>query len=520
MGTQRRVRLLQVEDDPSDAELAVRLLRRGGMDVFWTQVESAEQMRRLLAEEDWDVIIADYHMPQFGAPAALRILRESGKDIPFIVVSGVIGEDLAVEMMKSGAHDYLMKENLTRLAPAVEREIREAESRRERKRAEEERESLRAQFLHAQKMETVGRLAGGIAYDFNNLLTVMNGYAELLLEHLPPEDPLRDLVKPIRTSGDRAAALIGRLLAFCRKQVFGEEVLDLGDVVAEMRETIARLVGEAIEVETKADGPPATVIADRARIEQAMMNLIVNARDAMVGGGRLSIETCLVGQANACPNCRCALDAGPWVRLSVRDTGSGMDEETRRHLFEPFFTTKAEGKGTGLGLASVQGIVTQSGGHVCCQTTPGQGTVFPILLPATDRSPVPTAGARAEMGRGQGTLIVVEDEPTLRKLLQDVLEGCGYRVYTASGGEAALVLLSSQRADLLLTDQVMPGIGGRDLAARARALQPGIKVLLMSGYGGADASRSGEGQEAPPLIAKPFSPQALVRKIREVLGEA
>jgi hypothetical protein len=376
----------------------------------------------------------------------------------------------------------------------------------ERKRTEEEKEKLTAQLVQGQKMESIGRLAGGVAHDFNNLLTVINGYSQLLLAKLSAGDPLRAGLVEISKAGERAAGLTRQLLAFSRKQVLEPRVLDLNQVVEEMRSMLGRVVGEDVEVRVALHAEAGMVHADPHQLEQVLMNVVVNARDAMPGGGKLLIETARVGR---------------YVMLAVSDNGEGMDEPTRRQIFEPFFTTKGVGQGTGLGLSMVQGIVAQSGGYINVYSEPGQGTTFKIYLPA----PAETA---ADAGRpaalpalgGKETVLVVEDQAEVRAYAVAVLKAYGYRVIEAENAGVALLLCErdGERIDLVLTDVVMPNVSGRELAHRLEKLQPGIQVLFMSGYTDTVIAHNGVLEEGAEFIRKPFSPEQLAGKIRAVLG--
>jgi len=368
-----------------------------------------------------------------------------------------------------------------------------------------ERKELEEQLLHAQKLEAVGRLAGGVAHDFNNLLTAIGGYTEFLLGSIEDADPRRADVIEIKRATERAITLTSQLLAFSRRQVLQPEVLDVGEVVEELQGMLARLLGADVELCTAAE-PGCLAHVDRGQLEQVITNLAVNARDAMPGGGTLAIETR-----------RAAGEDGPEVELTVTDTGEGMDAETIERAFEPFFTTKEKGKGTGLGLATVYGVVAQSGGRVGVESEPGIGTTFTIRLPLTNaQRPEPQAPVAAPASAGAETILIAEDEDMIRRLVRDVLTRNGYTVLDAPAGEPALELLRRQeRVDLLLTDVVMPGMSGPALAKAALAERPSLRVLFMSGYTNQPEDVFG----APDVnfIGKPFSPHALVTKVREVL---
>ena len=362
------LRILFIEDSDSDVGLIVRHLANAGYNVDVSRVQTAEALRAAMASPEYDAIIADYHLPQFDAPAALTIVRESGHDIPFVVVSGAIGEERAAAMMKAGAHDYVMKSNLARLVPAVEREMRDARARQELRRTEAERQRLEQQFRQAQKMESIGRLAGAVAHDFNNMLTVITGYAQMGLSELSPHDGLHDVFAQIEEAAKRAADLAGRLLAFSRPRPAVIRDFALNDVLRNFEKMLAHVLGEQIQLDLSLDGNAGVLRGDPGQIEQILMNLAVNARDAMPEGGRLSIETRWKPAANQ-------------IQLKVSDTGTGISPEVMAHIFEPFFTTKAEGKGTGLGLATVYGIVKQANGSIEATSEPGRGATFTLLLP-------------------------------------------------------------------------------------------------------------------------------------------
>ena len=389
------LRVLIVEDSPDDAALVLRELRRGGYELVSERVETAEAMNAALERAEWDVILSDYTMPHFSALKALETLKSKKLDIPFIIISGTIGEETAVLALKAGAQDYLIKGRLARLVPALEREIREAHSRLERKLAEAENRKLEEQFHQAQKMEAVGRLAGGLAHDFNNFLSAINGYCQMMLNTLDRSDPTRAWLDEIKKAGDQAASLMRELLAFSRQHVLVLQVLDLNDVVAGVENMLRHLIGEDIDLVTLPGPALWQVKADAARIKQVIVNLAVNARDAMPQGGRLTIETSNIELDAASAPRHPSVTPGRYVMLAVSDTGIGMDVETQAHAFEPFFTTKEEGKGTGLGLAMVYGTVKQSGGAVWVDSEPGQGAMFTIYLPRVEELPATSDGVDA-----------------------------------------------------------------------------------------------------------------------------
>jgi two-component system, cell cycle sensor histidine kinase and response regulator CckA len=632
-----RLRVLHVEDQERDVALLTRHLARAGYDLVSRRVETPEAMRAALASEEWDIILCDYSMPQFSALGALALLKETWLDIPFIIISGTVGEEVAVEAMRAGAHDYLMKDNLVRLAPTIERELHEAGNRRARKNAEEslkaseaelrallaamtdvilvldaggrflriaptsptylykpsaelvgkrmhevfskeqadlflghvrlalaerrmhrveyslqidgaevwfdgsvspmsedsvvwiardvtERRELEEQLRQAQKMEAVGRLAGGVAHDFNNLLTVINGYSDITIGRLPAEDPLRLHIEEVRKAGERAAGLTRQLLAFSRKQVLRPEVIDLNEVVREMEKMLRRLIGEDIVLRVALGPGLGSVKADPGQVEQVLMNLAVNARDAMPRGGKLTIGTENVHLDEGYAAHHVSVAPGHYVMLAVSDTGSGMDEETRARIFEPFFTTKEKGKGTGLGLSTVYGIVKQSGGHIWVYSEAGRGTTFKIYLPRVDAGAWEhrPAAESAEGLTGTETILLAEDDELVRNMTRIILSGYGYRVLAAENGAAAISIFESteEPIHLLLTDVVMPGLSGRELADRLTRLRPETKVLYMSGYTDDAIVHHGVLEEGVNFLQKPFTPDALARRVREMLGSA
>jgi len=765
----RTLRVLHVEDSQRDAELLCRHLTRAGYEIFSDRVETSATMRAALEAQAWDVILCDYSMPQFSALQALALLQEMEMDTPFIIISGTVGEAVAVEAMRAGAHDYLMKDSLARLAPTIERELFEAENRRarrqaeaalrasedryrdlvehshdlicthdlqgrllsinqaaarimgydmeallgrnireallpeyrerfddyiaallkeglahgvmyvqprsgekriweytntlrtegvavpvvrglarditERKRAEErlrhqlnfteaittslgegvyaldsrgrvtfmnpaaeaalgyslaellgqqmhetthfqyadgtprpakecplvealksgkiaeveddvftrsdgslfhisytsspiitagqvvgvvvafrdisERRTLEEQLRQSQKMEAIGQLAGGIAHDFNNLLTAIIGYSDLSLMPLKTADPLRHYIGEIKKAGERAADLTRQLLAFSRKQVLQPKILDLNAVVADLEKMLQRLIGEDVELRTILDAKLGNIKADPGQIEQVIMNLAVNARDAMPAGGKLTIETANVYFNEGYTTRHIDVTPGAYIMMAVSDTGTGMDAATQKRIFEPFFTTKAVGKGTGLGLSTVYGIVKQSGGNIWVYSEPGWGTVFKVYLTRVgeDAQRYKPVGDQEEVFQGTETVLLTEDEEVVRKLARQVLEMYGYRVLEANNGGAALLICEryEESIDLLVTDVVMPEMSGRALSDRLSQLRPDMRVLYMSGYTDNAIIHETVLDEKSNFIQKPFAPDLLARKVREVL---
>lgn len=385
-----------------------------------------------------------------------------------------------------------------------------------------ERQRLEQQFLQAQKVEAVGRLAGGVAHDFNNILTAILGYSELILRRVGPGDPIRVNGEQIQKAADRAAALTRQLLAFSRKQVLEPKVFNLNDVIIDLEKMLRRLIGEDVQLISMLGSHIASVKADPAQIEQVIMNLVVNARDAMPSGGALTIKT---GSVTIDPGTATlqSVTAGNYVTFSVIDTGVGMTDEIKAHIFEPFFTTKPVGAGTGLGLATCFGIIKQSNGHITVESEPNQGSTFTVYLPAISAELTPTIATAPDCASPHGTesILLVEDEPAIRELAALELRELGYAVHTAADGEEALEVLhaTGQPVDLLVTDVVMPKMGGPELAEALRREYHDTRVLFTSGYTADTIGRRGVLDEGISFLRKPFTSQTLARKVREVLDE-
>ena len=384
-----------------------------------------------------------------------------------------------------------------------------------------EQERLSAEQLRlSQKLESVGRLAGGIAHDFNNMLTAINGYSELTLRNLSSDNPLRRNIEEIKKAGERSAMLTHQLLAFSRKQVLKPEILDINQIVTDIAAMLRRLISEDIILNIKLEPKIWKIVADPGQLAQVIMNLVVNARDAMPEGGELTIET---SNVRLDENFRhTPTQPGSYVKLSISDTGIGMDEETQQHIFEPFFTTKETGKGTGLGLSTVYGIIKQSGGYIWFQSRPGQGTSFNVYLPRVDENPVPVQEEN-DIGQnpdGAGTILLVEDEDMVRELICKILETHGYKVIEARSGAEALSICSgtTSKIDLLITDVVMPQISGRQLVEKLADSYPDLKVLYISGYNDDEILRQGITDLSTNFIQKPFSSDALTQKVGEILN--
>jgi two-component system cell cycle sensor histidine kinase/response regulator CckA len=633
------LQVLFVEDSDDDFRLLLRELTTGGYDVTAARVETADALRDALSGTLWDAVICDYTLPSFDALEALRITRASGLDPVFIVVSGTIGEEAAIEVLKAGAHDFLVKDHLARLLPAVQRELGEARARSEHRKAAQElrasetrfrqlaeasndciweadgqrrltyvspqsrdligyepeelvgttplelvdpndvarlrdafeslatgrgqvrglehrsrhkdgrpvileinclaardergilsgyrglvrdvteRKRLEDQVRYAQKMEAVGTLAGGIAHDFNNLLTTILGYAGLALRGLQPTDPLAKDIQEIQDAGNQAALLTRRLLAFGRKEKVAPQVLELSRLVGRMESTLSRMLGEDIALTIQSGGT--MVKADPGQIEQVILNLAVNAHEAMLmKGGRLTIGTADITVPAGAPT---DVPAGSYVVLTVTDDGTGMDAATQSKAFEPFFTTKPVGHGTGLGLSTVYGIVTQCGGHVRVSSEVGRGTTFRVYLPRIEEQGAPpVVGApTGSLRTGSETVLVAEDEEPVRRLMRGTLEGAGYTVLEAGDGAEALTLCDQNRGKvrLVVTDVVMPHLDGAALGEWILSVDPSVKVLFVSGYAEDLLESKGIQLAAAAFLNKPFTPDELLAKVREVLDD-
>jgi two-component system, cell cycle sensor histidine kinase and response regulator CckA len=642
------LKFLYVEDSPEDRDLVIQRLRREGLVFEITCVKTQKDFRAELEKQHFDLVLSDYALPSFDGMTALGLTRKLHPEIPFLLVSGTLGEERAVESLKSGATDYLLKTHLQRLGPAVRRALQEARERKRRHEAEEslkesearfrllaenidevfwltdtrksemlyinptyekiwgrtceslyknpgdwlaaihpddrerireaartrqalgsydetyrivrpdgsirwirdracpiheesgevyrvvgtaeditEKRSLEERYRQSQKMEAIGQLAGGVAHDFNNLLTVIRGNAELVLmgnEQLDAQ--YTEYLTQVVDAAQRAANLTRQLLAFSRKQMLQSQTLNLNSVVANLVKLLNRVIGEDIQLQCNYDTQQAHVLADPGMMEQVLMNLVVNARDAMPRGGKLIISSDLItfdeGAIRLHPEAR----PGAFACLAVSDTGMGIEPENLARIFEPFFTTKEPGKGTGLGLATVYGIVKQHLGWIEVASRPGAGTTFKIYLPAVEPPKAQEAGKTAEARPrgGSETVLLVEDEDSLRRLARRTLETFGYKVIEAASGPEAIKIWESEaeEIDLLLSDVVMPGgILGRELGRMLRAKKPGLKVLFMSGYSPDQARPPQLSGDTSFFLQKPFRSALLAETVRKCLdGEA
>jgi PAS domain S-box-containing protein len=638
----QQLRILLLEDVPMDAELIEYQLGRAGIAFTPTCVDNRDDFIAALRDSPPDVILSDYALPGFDGMSALRLARQYVPSTPFIIVTGSINEEIAVDCMRAGAADYLLKNNLARIGPAIEAaiererawaqtraaeealrrseanlraifhntlqdfvlldrdgviqtmnkpssdwarwlvggEVREGDVLRERipeamlsefdgmfsralnseivtverqlvdaAGAErwfeasvipvvsdgdnvigvcisilniDERKRAEDHLRRAEKMQAVGRLAGGVAHEVNNMMTVILGFGDFLLRSLGPDDSRSEEAREIIRAAQRAANVTRQLLAFSRRQILQPRVLDLNGVVTGLQPIIDKTLGASHRLVTRLSPMLGTVRADRGQLEQVLVNLVLNARDAMADGGQLTIETSTVmlGEDYLRRRTEVKIPLGAYIMLAVSDTGHGMTPEVQARAFEPFFSTKPVGQGTGLGLSTVYGIVKQSGGYIWAYSEPGLGTTFKIYLPVvhapSDAVPEQTVPAAAG---GSEAILVVEDEDVVRNLACRILRDQGYTVFEARQGHEGLecVAQHSDELKLVLSDVVMPEMGGRELGRVLHELHPHLPVLFMSGYTGDDVVQRGLLDATAPFQQKPFSPDSLIRKVREML---
>jgi len=634
--------ILHLEDDPCDAALVQSNLEAEGITCATTCVQNRDDFVAALERGGIDLVLSDFSLPAFDGLSAVEIVRARWPALPVILVSGSLGEERAIDSLKRGATDYVLKERLARLVPAVRRAMKEVQEREQNQRMEKtlreteqrfriifnesplgialvdvdgrpsltnealqkilgytgeelsrmhftefthpddcamdqvlyeqllrgerksyqiekrfirkdgnpvcarlsvsaardagrrvsfaismveditERRQLETQFIEAQKMEVVGQLASGVAHDFNNILSVILGYSDLLAEGLGPENSLQEYSKEIRHAADRAARLTQQLLVFSRRQTVQPVVLDLNVVVHDMEKMLRRLIDEHIELTIVSEEHLGHIKADAGHLGQVLMNLVINARDAMPNGGRLTITTGNVTLHESHASTHKNAKPGNYVLLSVQDTGVGMTDEIKGHLFEAFYTTKPSGKGTGLGLATCQAIVEQCVGHISFSSEVGKGSTFRVYLPRVDE-PLDSDTHFIKAGplpRGTETLLVVEDDQSVRHLARGVLEAQGYQVLSAVNGQDALRVVHEHKGppiSLAVTDVMMPLMGGKAMAEWLKATYPALKILFTSGYTDNTIAPQGMLDAGVEFLAKPYTPATLARKVRELL---
>lgn len=512
--------ILIAEDNNFYSRLLQQTLQGWGYDVV-TVADGEAALNALRAPDAPRLAIIDWVMPKMDGPEVCRQFRADPDAAPvyILLLTSKSGRENLVTGLRSGADDYIQKPfDVEELRARVQVGLRIVDLQT---RLSDRVHTLETALTRAQKLEAVGQLAGGVAHDFNNLLTVISGFSEMVLAGMTADHPHRPMIEEVYRAGERASMLTRQLLTFSRKDVAEPRLLDLNAVVDGAGKMLRRLIGEDVRLAT-APGPALDNIhADPGQVEQVIMNLAVNARDAMPQGGRLTIETANVELGSEKARAPAGMQAGRYVLLSVTDTGHGMDASTQSRIFEPFFTTKGIGKGTGLGLATVYGIVRESGGHIDFSSEVGRGTTFNIYFPSAGPAEADAATENArEMPTGKGTVLLVEDDDSVREVIRLILQSLGYSVLEARGGAEALELSASFRGplDLLLTDVVMPGMNGREVAEAVDKQRPGVKVLYVSGYTDDAVVRHGVLRAEAAFLRKPLTSVALGEKVRSLLG--
>lgn len=514
-----RAKVLLVEDDPTCRDFVKATLKKASDRYYFIEpVSSLAEGLRMLRERVFDVLLLDLMLPDSKGPDTVTEIRKLNTQIPIIIVTGMEDDTILFSAMEEGAQDYLIKGhfNADLLSKSIEYAIHT-------KKSEEQAECLKEQLMHAQKMEVVGRLAGGVAHDFNNLLTVINGYADILKSKIPETEEIYVHVNEIARAGKKAASIAKQLLAFSRRRPAETKVVNLNNMLNEMIRMVRRLIGEDVELTFEPGEDVPAVKADPGSMEQVVVNLVINARDAMPGGGSITIRTAATKLDAEMTTRFENIPAGDYTVLSVKDTGCGMSEDVKQHLFEPFFSTKGPDKGTGIGLATALGIIKQSNGYITVDSKEGAGACFSIYMPAcaekankADKDPTYSP----ERGGGE-TVLVVEDDANVRRYVKEVLARCGYKILTAGNGDDAIEVVRREEGgvDLLLTDLIMPKMAGDTLVELLKEARPGIKVVFMTGYLEAGLSNGARIELADGILEKPISPAALAAEIRRVLDE-
>lgn len=507
------LRILHLEDNPMDAALIADILEREAPGCEVVCVQSRSEFQKALETSSFDLILSDYSGPGFDGASSLRFCREKHPETPFIFVSGSIGEEAAIDSLFGGATDYVLKERLKRLGPSVSRALREAKEKKERK-------LLEQKFLQAQKMEVVGQLAGGIVHDFNNLLAVILGHVELLLDRNYADAKVKDSLRDIHWAAESAGSLTRQLLLISRNHVLQTKTLDINCIIRAMARTLGRVLGGQIDLRVDCAPEGMWVQADSAMLEQVVMNLVVNARDAMPQGGRITLASGKAAIDQGQPGGE-GRRPGRFVCLSVSDTGTGIPPEVLSRLFDPFFTTKEEGKGTGLGLSTVYSIVRRHSGWIEVQSRAGQGSEFRVYLPECEAAPPEQASDDSLAApSGKETVLVVEGDARLRKEVRICLEEQGFvALEAAQGAEALEVSRNFQgRIDLLLVDVMLrDGLSGRDLARKLRVKAPSLRAVFTAAYGVAPPGSEGGSPPSGPFLPKPYDRSVLIRTIRQCL---
>lgn len=515
------LRIVHLEHSGADSERIGVILATGGIACAIHRVETERSFTIGITDERADLILAEFNTPGCDGDRAFAVARKAASHVPFIFVSSSISEPVITELLNRGVTDVIPKEALGRLIPAVQRILKERQEREGRREAEEALREHQVYLRHIQKLEAVGRLAGGLAHDFNNLLTVILGHSQVVLNEIDAAHPLRMQIQEMQNAGERARVLIRQLLMFSRKRPVEAKVISLNDLLDDFESMLRRVIGEDIQLTVRLSQDDLRIKMDPTFVEQIVMNLVVNARDAMPEGGKLTVELQSM-YLDRLPQYHVPdLAPGEYVKLSVSDTGCGMSPEVQAQMFKPFFTTKGEEKGTGLGLSTVLDVVTQNSGGLDVATAVGEGTrfdvYFPRIMTAIDVSSDAPSGMRPL--RGDETILLVEDDEAVRSLIRDELRKLGYRVVEARNGiEACLVATPYMgRLQLLLTDIVMPGMSGTELARHLRVVKPALNILFISGY--EDDVGIGAGDTAMAYLQKPFTTEALAGTVRHLLDQ-
>jgi len=514
------LKLLLIEDSEDDVELLLRELKKNNFDVIYDQIQTRSAMIDALNKSSWDIIISDFELPLFSGAKALEVYKEMNLEIPFIVVSGNIGETTAVEMMRAGAHDYLMKDKLTRLVPAINRELQDAALRRQTKLTELALRESESKYQQYQKLESIGALAGGIAHDFNNILNIIIGHVLLLEQSLPNSDH-KERIETILSASNRGTALVKQLLSFARKTPRKLDVVQVNSIISELIKLLNEIFPKQITINAFLDDQLPSIICDVSEIHQVLLNLCVNGRDAMPNGGDLVISTNLVSKDKIIAKHPTA-SANQYIQIDVIDTGSGMDEETKKRIFEPFFTTKEIGKGTGLGLSVVFGIIESHNGFIQIESQVGKGTTFSIFCPVIEEKPgkvVKTKPALlADVKGGNEIILFVEDEDALREFVREILENKGYMVLTAPEGVEGLRIfnLFKETINLVISDNEMPRMNGIELIRQIKDISPKTKTIFATGNTEA-IKNSNPSFNTDSLLEKPYDIVRILQIVRNVL---
>ncbi|MGE0525906.1 MAG: response regulator [Bdellovibrionales bacterium] len=503
MKSRQPLNVLIVEDSSDDMDLVLSALKREGYDVTYQRAQTAEELVVLLSAGGWHIVISDYDLPSFSGPEALALVRRNDTDIPFFLISGKITDEIAVNVIKAGANDYVLKDNLVRLGPAVRRELAELERKRGLEMELKEKEEM---VRRAQKLEALGSLAGGIVHDFNNYLAFVMIATELTEGDLPSAHPALARIREIRIATQRAAGLTRQLLTFCKRQRIDPQVVEINEMVHQCNGLFSRLIPDEIRIDLELQAGTAATRIDPSQLEQILMNLVVNAKDAMPFGGVLKIKT---------------FTQGSWVGLTVQDNGVGMDEATKLKIFEPFFTTKGPERGTGLGLSTVMSIVTECGGRLELESASGKGSAFTVQFPLVQVSQSEREDVPEQMSdlNGSETILLLEDDRGVRDMMEAVLKRHGYNVITASSADHATRIAQTHPAEIhvLLSDVAMPQTNGIEFGYLFTQIRQNAKVLFVTGYYDKNLFEPDELDFFRNVLQKPFSGAALLEKLRSAL---